>query len=347
MFTPTRPYIFHIELTDTCNAGCPMCARTQALNFCKEDPAVVRGAELTLADFQTHFTDDLCARTSQVVLSGNYGDPLAARDALAICDHLTARGVRVAISTNASLRTPKWWTKLGAAMKRTGSRVEFHIDGLADTNALYRVNTSFDKIMENAAAYIATGATAEWHFILFRHNEHQVEEARALSKAMGFAQFILIDTIRFAEGGFPFQMPDGTRFTLEASTKSGADFSDLAASAPRNEQDAARRETLGAHAALSGGSGIRCKSAADNRPYISATGQVSACCWVVDSPEEAGLYTDNGLDPDRNNIRNRPLEEILGDEPFAGLYAQGWNADTLAICRRKCGEMKRNVRSFL
>ena len=47
------------------------------------------------------------------------------------------------------------------------------------------------------------------------------------------------------------------------------------------------------------------------------------------------------------NIRNRPLEEILGDEPFAGLYAQGWNADTLAICRRKCGEMKRNVRSFL
>ena len=25
MFTPDRPYIFHIELTDKCNAGCPMC----------------------------------------------------------------------------------------------------------------------------------------------------------------------------------------------------------------------------------------------------------------------------------------------------------------------------------
>ena len=41
MFTSDRPYIFHIELTDKCNAGCPMCPRTDQMNFCKADRSKV------------------------------------------------------------------------------------------------------------------------------------------------------------------------------------------------------------------------------------------------------------------------------------------------------------------
>ena len=166
MFTRARPYIFHIELTDKCNAGCPMCPRTDAMNFCKPDREKVFNVELSLDDIKQHFTDAFCARTEEIVFGGAYGDPLAASQFLEIADHLTARDVRLAVATNGSLRNPDWWRDFGQMMKRTGSRLELHIDGLAYTNPLYRVHTFFDKIIENAEAYIATGARAEWHFII-------------------------------------------------------------------------------------------------------------------------------------------------------------------------------------
>ena len=343
MFTRAQPYIFHIELTDKCNAGCPMCPRTDAMNFCKPDREKVFNVELSLDDFKQHFTDGFCTRTEEIVFGGAYGDPLAASQLLEIADHLTARGVRLAVSTNGSLRKPEWWRRLGGMMKRTGSRLELHIDGLADTNPLYRVKTDFAKIIENAEAYIATGARAEWHFIIFRHNQHQIDEAFRRSRAMGFAEFTLIDTIRFSGGPrYEYRMPDGETRHLELPSVKAADFQvsgDGVAVIERPEQAVA--------ANTAGINGIDCKSAAFNRPYISAHGQVSACCWVTGSDEEAAFFAGHGLGPERYNIRNRPLEEILLDEPFATLYAKAWAVDSLNTCRHKCGKMLRNKRNKL
>jgi MoaA/NifB/PqqE/SkfB family radical SAM enzyme len=348
MFTRSRPYIFHIELTDKCNAGCPMCPRTDAMNFCKPDRKNVFNVELSLDDFKQHFTDDFCARTEEIVFGGAYGDPLAASQLIEIADYLTARGVRLAVSTNGSLRNTEWWRRLGEMMKRTGSRLELHIDGLADTNPLYRVNTFFDKIMENAQAYIATGARAEWHYIIFRHNQHQVDEAFRLSREMGFAQFTLIDTIRFSGGPrFEYRMPDGETRYLELPTVKAAEFTAPDGGVGLIERPEAAAQEVVPAGTHPGVNGIDCKSAAFNRPYISAHGQVSACCWVTGSDEEAAFFAGHGLGPERYNIRNRPLEDILLDEPFARLYAKAWATDSLATCRHKCGKMLRNKRNTL
>jgi len=347
MFDPARPYSFHIELTDKCNAGCPMCPRTDHMNGCRTDRRVVANVELGLADFEAHFDDDFAARTAEVIFGGAYGDPLAARELLEVVEHLTARGVRVAVATNGSLRKPDWWARMGRAMARTGSRLELHVDGLADTNPLYRVNTDFDRIMANAAAYIATGARAEWHFIIFRHNQHQIEKAHARARAMGFAGFTLIDTVRFGpEGRFAYVMPDGTRRHLEAPTVRSRDYMRdggglrLVTDPDGGTEDTAPRPGAGIN-------GIDCKSAARNSPYVSAHGAVSACCWVAGSGEEAGFFAGHALDPARYNIRNRPLAEIMADEPFASLYARAWERDALATCRHKCGKMRRNRRNAL
>jgi MoaA/NifB/PqqE/SkfB family radical SAM enzyme len=348
MFTRARRYIFHIELTDKCNAGCPMCPRTDAMNFCRQDREKVFNVELSLDDFQQHFTDEFCARTKEIVFGGAYGDPLAASQLPEIADHLTARGVRIAVSTNGSLRKPEWWRRLGVMMKRTGSRLELHIDGLADTNPLYRVKTNFAKIIENAAAYIKTGARAEWHFIIFRHNQHQIDEAFQLSREMGFAEFTLIDTIRFSGGPrYEYRMPGGETRHLELPTVKAADFraSDGGVAVIERPEQAAQSSALNGTAP--GVNGIDCKSAAFNRPYISAHGQVSACCWVTGSNEEAAFFAGHGLRPGRYNIRNRPLKEILLDEPFATLYAKAWAVDSLNNCRHKCGKMLRNKRNRL
>ena len=339
MFTQDRPYSFHIELTDKCNAACPMCSRTQELDRCKPNLVKVQNIELTLADFQSHFTDDFCRRVEDVDLCGGLGDPLAAPECLEICDHLTARGVRVSISTNASLRSTEWWTRLGEYFCRTGSHVEFHIDGLADTNPLYRINTSFDKIMANAAAYIATGARAEWHYILFRHNEHQVPEAQALAQEMGFKKFVLIDTIRFgARARFDYQMPNGEYRSLEPATRDGAQFK------ARSTEPATSQTPSAMPIDTTDGEGIVCKSAVQNRPYINCEGYVSACCWTAGSNEELQTLDLAGLRRSAFNIRHRPLAEILADEPFTTLYEQAWKAGANAICQRKCGDMVRNTR---
>ena len=55
----------------------------------------------------------------------------------------------------------------------------------------------FNKVIENAKSYIDAGGRAQWNFIVFKHNEHQVEEAKELSKQLGFYNILIRNTGRF------------------------------------------------------------------------------------------------------------------------------------------------------
>ena len=342
MFSARRPLSFHIEVTDKCNAGCPMCPRTDAMNNCLPDRSRVFNRELKLDLFERQFTAELLARTEEIIFGGNFGDPLSASQILPIVEYLTGQGTRVAIATNGSLRKPDWWRRLGEAMKRSGSRLELHVDGLADTNHLYRTRTDFARIMENAAAYMETGARAEWHFIIFGHNQHQVEEAWQLSREMGFAAFILIDTVRFKGATYPYRMPDGELRHLELPEVRAADF-DFGAGGEASRPKAGDAKDPGERFAVNG---INCRSAVNNKPYIDAAGQVSACCWIAGSEEEQGFLARSGLEAERFSLYHRQLAEILEDEPFASLYAEAWQADCLTTCRQKCGMNRTNTRRY-
>ena len=43
--------------------------------------------------------------------------------------------------------------------------------------------------MANAKAFIEAGGKARWKMIVFKHNEHQIDEAKLLAKDMGFWEF--------------------------------------------------------------------------------------------------------------------------------------------------------------
>ena len=45
--------------------------------------------------------------------------------------------------------------------------------------------------MTNVKSFIQAGGEAHWEFLVFKHNEHQVEEARNLAREMGFKEFYL------------------------------------------------------------------------------------------------------------------------------------------------------------
>ena len=44
--------------------------------------------------------------------------------------------------------------------------------------------------MDNAKAFIDEGGIAEWQYLKFKHNEHQVEEARKMAEDIGFDKFV-------------------------------------------------------------------------------------------------------------------------------------------------------------
>jgi sulfatase maturation enzyme AslB (radical SAM superfamily) len=124
-------------------------------------------------------------------MCGNYGDPAAAPECIEIFKYFRQvnNSIRLCMHTNGGLRNTSWWRELGSVLSEFGDECYIGIDGLKDTNHIYRVNTDFDKIMKNASAFIAAGGKAHWEFLVFEYNEHQVEEARRIASDMGFVGF--------------------------------------------------------------------------------------------------------------------------------------------------------------
>ena len=92
-----------------------------------------------------------------------------------------------------------WWKEL-AEILTTDDRVTFSIDGLEDTNHLYRVNARWNDIMLGVSIIAKSKAQMFWKYIVFAHNEHQIEEARQLAKDLGFNKFIIRKSGRFEDG---------------------------------------------------------------------------------------------------------------------------------------------------
>jgi hypothetical protein len=131
-----------------------------------------------------------------VLFCGVHGDPGMARDLYEICEYIAETNPETAVrmNTNGGMRKPEFWNKLGklfAKQRQDHWRWEltWSIDGLKDTNHLYRRNVDFDTVMANAQAFIDAGGIAHWDYLIFKHNEHQIDEAMELSKKMGFTYF--------------------------------------------------------------------------------------------------------------------------------------------------------------
>ena len=127
-----------------------------------------------------------------------HGDPCVARDMLEICEYIdsVSSNTAVRVNTNGGMRKADWWGTLGKLFAkhpittRNYWEVTFSIDGLEDTNHLYRRNVNWGILMENVDAFIKAGGNARWDYLIFKHNEHQIHEANTLSNTMGFTDFV-------------------------------------------------------------------------------------------------------------------------------------------------------------
>lgn len=185
---------FQIDHTSRCNLLCLQCSRVHQGTL---NPSLSLD-ELTLNDYENIFAQGLWPQLKEIFFCGNFGDASVSPSFLPALQYLRAtRSLNLKLSTNGSAQPAKWWTDLAQILTGPRDLVAFSIDGMQSTNSIYRVNSRWEKIMENANAYIAAGGRARWDYIVFSHNEHQIDEARDLAKKMGFVAFTVKKSNRF------------------------------------------------------------------------------------------------------------------------------------------------------
>lgn len=197
----------HVEPTTICQAECIMCART-VLKYHSTNKS--HNSELTLTKFQ-ELTKDLIEHLEKILFCGTLGDPASCIDLLDMIKWAQEKNpsIIIGINTNGAIRSPDWWKELAHYTKKNiYSYVVFSIDGLEDTNHIYRKNVKWKKLIENVTAYIEAGGVAQWDMLVFDHNKHQVDAARELAKAMMFRAFRTKVSSRFSQHQTDLLPPD-------------------------------------------------------------------------------------------------------------------------------------------
>lgn len=231
--------VLHLESTDVCQAACPLCAR-------ETDPLFDKSQKhhLSIEQILRVFPEQNIEKLDKMFMCGNYGDPAAGAHTLDIYQHFRNINptITLGMNTNGAIQAAAWWSKLGQLFNQERDYCVFSIDGLEDTNHIYRKNVNWGILIANAKAFIAAGGSAHWDMLVYQHNEHQVDACEQLARELGFTWFRAKISKRPLEAG------------LEA---------------PVNWQ-------LPNH--MPGG--IDCQALKDQSMYIDAQGRVSPCCWL-------------------------------------------------------------------
>lgn len=298
----------------------------------------------TLRSFKKIFDRTLIDQISGVYFCGNFGDPIMNNDLPEMCEHLTsnASDIDLRIHTNGGARSPEWWQKLVKVLPKKHV-VVFALDGLEDTHDLYRIGTRYDQVVRNAKAFIDAGGIAEWVFIKFKHNEHQVEEAEHRSKELGFQRFTVKNTIRFI-GETKFSVLDKTGnhlYYLEPASNSHVTLIDA--------------ETIKNFRKWKEESQIDCYAKNHREIYIDAHRNVFPCCFLASAPynhsdtrsmvshiktEILSQYHDlvKSLGGKENlNAESRTVKEIIDDTRWQDAWDSYWGEKKLITCARTCG----------
>lgn len=302
---------FNMEITNRCVLGCPECARTGnpwVLDHLVDLPLDVIEHALPLSE-----RDRLEGLRAN--LCGAHGDCIYHRDFHAVLAHLKALGMRVTIETNGSHRKAPWWERTCALLGEEDAIV-FSVDGLEDTNHLYRVNARWEDI-ERAMRLAAARVAVDWKFIVFRHNEHQIEAARALAADIGVRSISFKKSARFRP--HDRLAPRDARYVGTVA---------------RNRAEVAAVVRGGAAAALDAAVAIGAKCRAGKALAITARGYFFPCTSCESADTTSWFHANR----EHFDLRRHSLPEIL-DSPKWRELERSWEQASSAprSCLYYCG----------
>jgi MoaA/NifB/PqqE/SkfB family radical SAM enzyme len=189
-----KPYYYFVDPCNVCNLRCPLCPTGNG------DLERTRGM-LKLSDYQA-ILEKIAPYAVEVSLH-NWGEPLLNKDVLRMTRCTADLGIATNMSSNLSIERP------GLGRDLVDSGLEYLIvslDGTTqDVYEQYRVRGDVELVYHNMREVIeakkrlrSRTPVVEWQFIVFKHNEHQMDDARRLARELG------VDRLRFRSPGLQY-----------------------------------------------------------------------------------------------------------------------------------------------
>lgn len=348
---------YQLEITSYCNAACPQCPRNnngQGINprmpLCHLDRDVI----------DRTFSQALCGQLRQVFFCGSYGDPIMHPDFLDILRDFRDKNptLWLYIHTNGGVHDADYWAEIARIMAGHG-QIDFGIDGLEDTLHLYRRNVKYNRVIENAQAFIRAGGRAQWNFIVFQHNQHQVEQVQQLGRDLGFFNVLIRRTGRFFNHRTVEEMsawPVANEYTIEPPTMTEYKNQSMVFLPELKQQYSNLKNYFDT-------THIHCDALVGHKVAVNAEGLVLPCNFFNHNlydrrfyepgvlPEANELSTVNGQNQVRSflesynldsfNINLHSLEEIFASTMWTDLV-DSWNKTLdhgrLFECAMTCGK---------
>ena len=295
---------FHIEPTSKCTLECPLCDRTWFYETFKKR---------NLHEINIEHVVDFVGVNAEVDMCGNNGDPIYHSKFHELCTRLKDNNCKLSIITNGSAKPKAWWQKLNDILDKDDTLI-FSIDGLEDTNHIYRKNAQWKSIMTAIKVFATRECKLHWKYIVFKHNQHQIKDAKILSTKLLFDHFRLEHSDRWL--GKKDLMPDREfvddyHVHQKSVLLDGKYQSDMS---PKCIKNNVLSDTL----------------------YIDAEGDFYPCCWIG-----THRYKYKSLFSPRQkpfNIKDNTLNQILENKNVKEFFAST-NQFTSAheCCKIQCG----------
>ena len=327
MYTYSKIRHVHLEISTRCNAACPGCPR----NYCGVD---IRDDyplhDMSLSEAQTIFQPVFLKQLREILINGNLGDFITAKDGVEIVKYFKSENpkLRISISTNAGIKKTIW-----KSLAEADVTVLFCLDGLADTHHLYRQQIKWDTVIDNAKDFILHGGSAVWKMILFDHNKHQVDACKKLSEQLGFKNFELIDhgrnkfTVFTQKKQFSHVIGNHNDWSTDWNEmhKRFEDFLISTSGATKDNYQVENKQII-------------CQANKQESIYISATGDVFPCCWTGFYPGSMHHFGNDEIRPlitCENNANKVGIEKAM---LWFDNFQSAWISSSQPyLCNAQCG----------
>lgn len=175
-----KPYWLTIDPTNFCQLQCPFCPTGAG-----------RGVRTKASMSLDHFRRFLglagpCAIHMDLM---NWGEPLLNKDVPEMIACAKSHGIEVKLDCNLNDVTEDVARRLIASGLDI---LSVSIDGASqETYEQYRIGGKLEKVLENLRLLVrlrkerGSGPKLIWQFLVFKHNEHEVERARELAREIG------------------------------------------------------------------------------------------------------------------------------------------------------------------
>ena len=195
---PEELTLIQWEPTSYCNANCLVCPRTDKETMLTQ-PNIVHTQRHSSGDdiqaFIDSAVDPRLKKLKKIVYNGNIGDSMMHPQIDKILIDIDSERPEVGqtVHTNGGGPWAEKFERIGQYISQKNSESAhaninfvFSVDGLEDTNHLYRRNVQWSHILKNAEVLRKHKVEVRWRMNRFEHNAHQVDTARQMAKDWGW-----------------------------------------------------------------------------------------------------------------------------------------------------------------